>query len=315
MSINMDKIIKELRQHLVDAGFKSSIVSIRHLPDLQRAFKKLLKQGILNRNFYDKITSRYDLQWHFEPPADLSTAKSIIITAIPHPKVRVTFTSSGKTFSTIIPPTYVHGTDEKALKIIAHHVGNHGYKVRDALLPAKLLAVHCGLARYGKNNITYIDGWGSFFRLRAYFSDVPCTADSWQEVQAMALCEKCVACVKKCPAGAINKNRFLIHGERCITYFNEGPDEFPEWIDPVWHNCLIGCMICQDVCPANKEYTNWIELGGEFSEEETQSILKGVPREELSFETVGKLKRLYMWDWYNVLRRNLGVLTKHNNVR
>ncbi len=306
--INIDRIIKELHQHLADAGFKSSIVSIRHLPDLKSDLENLLVQGMLNREFYNEIVSRYDLKWQFEAPTDTTEAKSVIITAIRHPKVSVQFKSSGSACNTIIPPTYLHDTDEKALNCISSHLGNHGYRVCDALLPTKLLAVHSGLARYGKNNIAYIDGWGSFFRLRAYFSDLPCADDNWQDVQMMELCEKCVACVKNCPAGAISKNRFLIHGEKCITYFNEGPDEFPEWIDPAWHNCLIGCMICQDVCPANKGHTSWTVPGGEFSEEETRLIMKGVLKDRLPSETVSKLERLCMWDWYNLLKRNLGVL-------
>ncbi len=37
----MDKVIKELHQHLVNAGFKSSIVSAQHLPYLQRDLNKI----------------------------------------------------------------------------------------------------------------------------------------------------------------------------------------------------------------------------------------------------------------------------------
>lgn len=303
-----DEIITELQQHLVKGGFKSSIVSVQHLPDLQSDLGNLLAHRILNRDFYDEITSRYDLQWQFEPPTDFAEAKSVIVTAVRHPKVNVQFELSNKTYSCIIPPTYLHDTDEKVLNMLATFLEDYDYKVCDALLPTKLLAVHCGLAHYGKNNIAYIDGWGSFFRLRAYFSDIPCTADNWQEVQAMALCEKCVACVKRCPTGAINDSRFLICGEKCITYFNEGTGEFPEWLDPSWHNCLIGCMICQDVCPANKAHTSWIVPRGEFSEQETQLIMKRVLKDGLPSETVEKLKKLSMWDWYDLLKRNLEVL-------
>lgn len=304
----MDKAIKELHQHLADGGFKSSVVSTQHLSDLRGDLENLLEQGILNKDFYDDIISRYGLHWNFEPPADFLSAKSIIITAVPQPKVDVKFKSSGKTFSTIIPPTYLHDTDNKASNILAHHLGNYGYKVVDAQLPVKLLAVHTGLASYGRNNIAYIDGWGSYFRLRAFFSDIPCNTDNWQELKMMELCEKCNACIKRCPTNAIAKDRFLIDATRCITYFNEGEDDFPEWIDPTWHNCLIGCMICQDVCPANKDYTNWIVPGGEFSEEETLMILKNVSEDKLPSETIEKLKKLDLLGGYDLLQRNLGVL-------
>ena len=302
------EILFELQQHLAKGGCKSSIVSVLHLPDIHSDLENLLAQRILNRDFYDEITSRYDLQWQFKPQTDFAEAKSVIITAVRHPKVNVQFELSDKIYSCIIPPTYLYDTDEKVLNMIATFLENYEYNVCDALLPTKLLAVHSGLARYGKNNIAYIEGWGSFLRLRAYFSDIPCTADNWQDLQMMKLCEKCVACLKKCPAGAINNSRFLICGEKCITYFNEGADEFPDWLDPSWHNCLIGCMICQDVCPANKEHTSWIVRGAEFSEEETQLIMKRVPKDRLPSETIGKLKKLCMWDWYDLLKRNLGVL-------
>ena len=67
-------------------------------------------------------------------------------------------------------------------------------------------------------------------------------------------------------------------------------------------------MVCQDVCPANKDLTRWVVPGGEFSEEETQMILEGIPMAKLPEETTEKLKKLYMLDDYDLLQRNLGVL-------
>lgn len=306
--MNANRIIEQLHQRLADAGFKSTIVSIQHVPELQSDLGNLLEQRTLSKDFYDEITSRYGLQWHFELPADFQEAKSIVITAIQQPKVSVRFRVSGSIYDVIIPPTYMHDTDAKAFNTMSHYLKDKGYSVRDALLPGKLLAVHSGFARYGRNNIAYIDGWGSFFRLRVYFSDIPCTTDNWHEVQMMELCEKCEACVKKCPPGAISKDRFLIRGEKCITFYNEGDDEFPEWLDPSWHNCVIGCMICQDVCPANKEFTDWIVPGDEFTEDETEMILKGIPQDQLPRKTVEKLENLELIGGYDLLCRNLGML-------
>jgi formate hydrogenlyase subunit 6/NADH:ubiquinone oxidoreductase subunit I len=48
---------------------------------------------------------------------------------------------------------------------------------------------------------------------------------------------------------------------------------FPAWVDPVWRNCLVGCMICQRACPEKKEFLGWIEEGAEFSKEETALLL------------------------------------------
>jgi len=93
-----------------------------------------------------------------------------------------------------------------------------------------------------------------------------------------------------------------------LTFFNEKSGDFPEWVDPSWHNCLIGCMICQDICPVNKDHTNWIVEGGKFLEEETLIILKGVLKDKLPLDTIEKLKKLYMLNNYNLLQRNLRVL-------
>jgi epoxyqueuosine reductase len=168
--------------------------------------------------------------------------------------------------------------------------------------------VRSGLAKYGRNNITYVDGWGSYHRLRAFFSDIPCPQDNWQEPVALELCSKCEACVKKCPTHAIGADRFLLDGGKCLTFFNEANEEFPDWIDPAWHNCLIGCMVCQDVCPANKDHTAWIIPGGDFSEEETRMILEGVGKEKLPSGIIEKLKKICMFDEYDLLKRNLEVL-------
>jgi epoxyqueuosine reductase len=307
--MKMFYVNKELQNLLANAGIKSSIVSIQHLPEVQSDLENLLGQGILGSDFYNKIVSRYDdLQYNLEPPVNFPGAKSIIITATTQPKIRVNFGLAGKIYPIIIPPTYTHDSDEKAFNIISLYLCNKGYKISKAVLPEKSLAVHCGLAAYGKNNIAYTDGWGSFFRLKAFYSDIPCNSDNWQEFKMMERCNKCTACFKSCPTKAITNDRFLIDATRCLTYLNEGPDEFPGWIDPAWHNCLMGCMICQDVCPANKELTNRIVEAEDFSESETLMILDGIPKNKLPDETTEKLKRLYMLDDYALLGRNLSVL-------
>lgn len=306
----MEKVIEELFQRFADAGLKSAVIPIRHLPDLKFDMENLLEQGILCMDFVNEVLSRYDMFFNFEPPADFPTAQSIFIVAAPQPRFRVEFKLSGKTYPVIIPPTYLHETDKKVSDTISLHLGNYGYKVYEAILPEKSLAVHCGLAKYGRNNIAYIDGWGSYFRLKTFFSDIPCMSDNWQELKMMDCCNKCPACFRSCPTQAITEgdDRFLIHGNRCITFFNEGTKEFPGWIDPAWHNCLIGCMICQDVCPANKDFTNWVEEIECFSEDETRIIMSGVPRKKLPDEMIKKLKKIYMFDHYDLLQRNLRVL-------
>jgi len=305
----METIIQQLQNKLQHSGLKSSVVSIRHLKDLQTNLDNLLRQGILKSDFYDEIIARYqDFDYNLEPPANFPEAKTIFITAAPQPKVKVIFNLAGKKYPVIIPPTYIHDTDDTAYKILSQFLSTKGYKISKAYLPEKALAVHCGLATYGKNNIAYIDCLGSFFRLKAFYSDIPSNSNNWQEFKMLDRCDRCVACYKSCPTKAISNERFLIDATKCLTYFNEGENEFPDWINQSWHNCLMGCMICQDVCPVNKDVKNWVTNAEEFSDQETKKIIDGVQQKQLPQKMMEKLRRINMLDHYALLQRNLGVL-------
>jgi len=184
-----------------------------------------------------------------------------------------------------------------------------GYRVIPARLPQKLLAVHSGLAEYGRNNICYIPGFGSFFQPTVFFSDLPCEEDDWRELRSMERCQSCKACMLKCPTGAITEERFLLHAERCLVFHNERPGgiPFPSWIDRSAHNCLMGCMICQKFCPENKPVLNWFEGDEKFSNEETTLLMEGASREQFPAGMVKKLERLELLEDLDKLPRNLDV--------
>lgn len=70
--------------------------------------------------------------------------------------------------------------------------------------------MHSGLAKYGRNNITYVNGLGS------NFSDIKCQEDTWGEVQNESFCNECNLCGEHCPTGAILEYRFLIDTLECL---------------------------------------------------------------------------------------------------
>ena len=78
--------------------------------------------------------------------------------------------------------------------------------------------------------------------------------------------------------------------------------------DKTWHNCLVGCLLCQKVCPQNKEFVNWVEDGEQFSEEETALVLKGVPLDQLPADTSAKWRNLGLDEDYGIYPRNLRAL-------
>jgi len=301
--------MEELFSQLKERGYKGRIVSIQHLGDLQEEIEGRYRQGLFDEEFYQEWLTGFA----FSPPDSLPEARSMIVVAVPQPQTRVTFTWDGEPVRFIIPPTYFEQrTENRVRELLARVLEPAGYRVAEAVLPKKLLAVRSGLAAYGKNNISYVPGMGSFHGLVAVYSDLSAQEDNWREPQMMESCQNCSACLRHCPVGAITSERFLLRAERCITFHNEKPGDvpFPAWIDPSWHNCLVGCLHCQRVCPQNREFLHWVEERVEFSQEETALLLQGVALDQLPPATAKKLEQSDAVELLDVLPRNLGVLLK-----
>jgi len=317
--------MEELFSQLKERGYKGRIVSIQYLGDLQEEIEGRYREGLFDQELYQTYLAAFT----FCPPDSLPEARSIIVVAVPQPQTRVTFTWNGERVRFIIPPTYFEqGTENRVRELLARVLEPVGYRLAEAVLPKKLLAVRSGLAAYGKNNISYVPGMGSFYGLVVVYSDLPAQEDHWREPQMMESCRNCSACLRHCPVGAISSaapslrsglrlrtgtsERFLLRAERCITFHNEKPGDvpFPAWIDPSWHNCLIGCLHCQRVCPQNREFLHWVEEGVEFSQEETALLLQGVALDQLPPATAKKLEQSDLIELLDVLPRNLGVLLK-----
>jgi len=302
--------VKELHLQLAKRGYQARIVSIHHLPEMREDIEGRYRQALFDEEFYHERLTFFD----FQIPDSLPEAKSIIVVAVPRPQTQAVFTWKGKTRALILPPTYVpyERTTKRIEALLAKILGARGYRVAPTALPLKLLAVRSGLGDYGRNNICYVPGMGSFHQLVAVYSDLPCQADTWREPQMMKRCRDCQACHQSCPTGAISTDRFLLHAERCIVFHNEkkGNVPFPAWMDPSWHNCLYGCLRCQRVCPEDKSFMHWIEEREEFSQKETALLLEGVPREQLPAATVRKLRHLDLIDSLDSLPRNLSVFLR-----
>ena len=291
---------------LEEKGCRGTVVPIEHVAQLKYAMEENVHQGKIDAGLYESYLAGFK----FDVDTRLPKVCSIIITAAPQPQRKVTFHFKGQTYPVIIPPTYYNDTDDQIRNTLQNILNSNDYQLYSAALPLKLLAVCSGMAKYGKNNIAYVEGLGSFVRLKAFLSDMPADRSDGFKPQVMKECDRCKACLNECPTKAIVPDRFLIHAERCITFLNEGNEEFPEWINPAWHNSLIGCMKCQLVCPVNKRLIKWVEEGEFFDESETELILNGIPLNLIPPETVNKLNRSYMVEYLDVLPRNLRALLK-----
>jgi epoxyqueuosine reductase len=284
------------------------VVSVERLEDLGHTLEDQRAKGLLDDGFFSECLSFF----RFEAPETLPDARSLIVVGYRDPNIRFTFEWEGKRIAVFVPSTYLHWVerDERVKKALSNLLGEDGLSVVGAKLPRKLLAVRSGLARYGRNNIAYVEGLGSYCRIAVFFSDLHCDRDDWSDAAALERCEECRACVHACPTGAIDPDRFLLRAERCIVFWNEKPEgvPFPDWLERSWHNCLVGCLHCQRVCPENVRLSDACEAGVTFSEEETRLLLEGGGPDSLPAGLAEKLEESDLLPILDILPRNLGVI-------
>jgi epoxyqueuosine reductase len=305
-------LIESLNNFLKKYNYKAGIISFNRLKELENEINGLYKSKYIDELLYKSYLSGF----LYNMKEDSFGPKSIIIIAVPRSQNRIYFNTGKKCFPAIIPPTYIgqRRMDQKIKAILDWYLSGTGYMVLPARLPEKLIAAYSGLSWYGRNNISYIRGFGSFFYLTSFFSNIDCDYDRWNEKKELEYCIDCKACLKSCPTGAISIRRFLIHAERCLTFLNEQQGDFPVWIKPESHNCLIGCMKCQLVCPYNKPFIDYIEDIGGFTAEETEILLQGLPLEKLPPSIIEKIDLMDLQNYISVIPRNLKVLLKKENI-
>ncbi len=299
--IGDDNVYNALETLTHKNGDRVIIIDIKHLADLKDFFGKLSQSDELNP-FQHWIT--HDM-YDFSLPNE--QIKSLVLMAVHKPfyaKVELIYNGKKRTIRSLVRPDF-----DQASGYLKNHLNAHGYFVMPALdLPLKRLATQSGLAVYGKNNISYIEGLGSNFSYLPFYSDIPCPQDTWGEPSVADECENCDLCFKACPTGSIRKDRFLIDTSRCLSFVNEMPGEFPEWLDENIHHTAYDCLYCQINCPMNAYQINQIADTIEFDAEETNCLINGDEFVTLEERTKVKLHNLGMDAWYQAIPRNLKIL-------
>ena len=272
---------------------KLEIVSVDKIKILKNEIMELQKTTELNGFHKWVINKMYSFKI---PPA----MKSVIIVAVPSltSYANITFNRNGKKYD-------LYGTVSvplaKTKRYITAAVKKMGYSIKNEFrLPLKRLAVQSGLAEYGKNNITYVKGMGSFLSYLAFSTDMPCKKDSWRKAVVSKDCANCDKCIKNCPTGAIKKDKFLFDVGMCLSFYNENENDFPEWFPDKAHHTPYDCLKCQVNCPMNSKNLETTDVF--FDEAETKRILKGKPYKDVSKELKAKIAILELDKWASIPR-------------
>ncbi len=302
-------------------GIKGAVVSVERLHEIESNLLDLATSGEVDlktnkdvpqyQYTYEKIISGKKYKYDYNK--DLEGAKAILILAIPTPVHQVGFTINSNAIDVLIPSDYMQRKASKELdEYLKRTLMSYGHKALKAKLPLKLLAVRSGLADYGRNNISYVEGMGSRLFLTAYYVDCQLPEDNWREPVRMNLCSTCKICMNNCPTKAIIENKRVILAERCLVLYNEFEDDIPKWVKKEYHNALIGCVKCEEKCPMNLKYKNQIVTLPAFNEEQTKEILQTKNLHDLSFDTYKMIHDYEINEYYHLFHRNFSLLIKED---
>lgn len=286
---------------LEELGYKAKFVASEHAKEIIEEIDNRYKDNEL----YSKIYNSY-LQFNTD---NIKGKGSLLIVSVKLPIINLTFNWRNKEIPVVIPPGYIGSDIVNKFNIEIKALFNEkNYSLSKCKLPLKLLASRSKLGVYGRNNVIYVKGFGSFHMLTCFYTDVPCVEDTFEVPSIAEECRNCKICISSCPSGALSNESFMVNTKRCITFPNETEGTFEDWIDPSWHNALMGCFHCLGNCPMNKPYLSNTRAYPAFTEEETVAFYMAEPFETLALGTQEKVKAIELDEIYGIFTRNLKVL-------
>ncbi|MDP2870931.1 MAG: 4Fe-4S double cluster binding domain-containing protein, partial [Bacillota bacterium] len=301
-------------------------------PGLLEVLRRDLAMDIDAGRFGQGLQRRVLSRFRYLDGVNLTPIKSLLVIAVPRPAHLISLeTPCGREHTVRLPPTYIgiRATARATLDAALSGPLSGASGAVLAEIPLKAVAVRLGLAAYGRNNVCYVPGLGSYHQLVAILTDAPVQGLTARlgPVHAAAGCDGCGACMERCPTGAITGDRFPIDAERCLSRLNERPGVWPDWLPPEAHNCLFGCLACQENCPQNAGLLSYEDTGVRLDVAETAAILarseaeatpsldpnegspaNGSPDEEAWQAAVSKLGAIGLDHCRAVLGRNLRAL-------
>ncbi|MBP3645227.1 MAG: epoxyqueuosine reductase [Clostridia bacterium] len=116
--------------------------------------------------------------------------------------------------------------------------------------PAKEAAVRAALGAIGKNGLLITEQYGTRVVIILMATDF---APEGEDAPYTGIsCLDCGACIRACPAAALDQHG-MSHPERCLRNFMMEGVVMPEHLREKNGARLIGCDVCQRVCPMQKE--------------------------------------------------------------
>jgi len=271
---------REVVEELETQGIKARVVPVERLAEARARVDEAIAgaefPAAVAEELADDLSATLPIEVAGVAPQASRPVRSAVAVAVARPLTQANLTWRGEKRTVLIPPHYAgyEAVPRAMAAKVDELLGPHGFAALHCEPPLKTLAAWSGLARYGRNNIAYVSGLGSWLQLGACVSDAPPPDDAeWGAPQVLQRCEACSACLRACPTQAIGGDRFVLHTERCLTLHNESRDPLPGWLEPWVHHTAVGCLRCQQTCPENAGVDLVRAAPERFDERETAAIL------------------------------------------
>lgn len=237
----MNSIKEDLRQYAKEIGVDLLGVTS------PEPFNRYLNELCVREPYYQKRYSHRIQTWkNFATPQSLmEDAKSIVVIGFYYLIPDINQNGLRGRIARII--THGHLGIIKRARLISQFLGKHGYK---AIIGAhrKEAAIRAGLGSLGKNGLLINKKYGSWV---AYQSIITNADMEYDEPFVGDICGKCNECISSCPTFALYEP-YRLNPQHCITYLLTSQKISEKYWDKL-QNYILGCDICQEVCPKNKD--------------------------------------------------------------
>ena len=127
------------------------------------------------------------------------------------------------------------------------HLNEAGVRTERAEVPIRELLTRNGTGVMLKNGLTLLPGFGTRYSVQALICALPEPNYTTASEPAETYCGTCHACERICPSGAISENGYDY--KACARAYMGG-DPMETWVMDAM-TCMLGCELCQKVCPYN----------------------------------------------------------------
>lgn len=290
-----------LLKDLERLGIKAAFASLNHLGSL----KEDIDLPLLAGKIPPKIADDY-LQYDYTIPEGFH---SLLITSCRIPNTHIGVETKAGPKAMILPTVYMNTHEAEAFTSnMALFFEKHHLQAKKVHLPLKLLAARTGLGHYGRNNISYVDDFGSYHKLTAYYTSLELSETPWSDLHFHPYCAECHICEANCPTGIISRVHYMIDTSKCLPLPNEIEGDFPDWVKPADHSALMGCLSCQSLCPINPPIETTTRHLFDFTMADVEDIQDHDAYDDLTRSSQEKIKILAFEDCYGVFKRNFMAL-------